>query len=75
MKLSLLFLIVAALLFLLSTVPKLSRSWMIGIGLVHGLFLVVAALLFLLSTVPKLSRPWSAGSGSPWHPTRLPSPR
>ncbi len=33
MKLSLLFLIVAALLFLLSTVPKLSRHRMIGVGL------------------------------------------
>jgi hypothetical protein len=33
MKLSLLFLIVAAVLFLLSTVPKISRPWMIGIGL------------------------------------------
>lgn len=33
MTLSVLFLIVAALFFVLSTVPKISRPWMIGIGL------------------------------------------
>jgi hypothetical protein len=33
MTFSVLFLIVAALLFALSTVPKLSRPWMVGIGL------------------------------------------
>jgi hypothetical protein len=33
MKLSMLFLIVAALLFLLSTVPKIQKPWMVGIGL------------------------------------------
>ena len=33
MKLSVLFLILAALLFVLSTVPKIQKPWMIGIGL------------------------------------------
>jgi hypothetical protein len=33
MTISVLFLIVAALLFLMSTVPKITRSWMIGVGL------------------------------------------
>jgi hypothetical protein len=33
MRLTVLFLGAAALLFLLSTVPKIQRSWMIGLGL------------------------------------------
>ena len=33
MTLSVLFLIIAALLFALSTIPRLQRPWMIGIGL------------------------------------------
>ena len=33
MKLSVLFLVVAAGLFVLSTIPKISRPWMIGVGL------------------------------------------
>jgi hypothetical protein len=33
MKLSLLFLIVAAVLFALSTIPKVQKPWMIGLGL------------------------------------------
>jgi hypothetical protein len=33
MTISLLFLIIAAILFVLSVLPKVSRAWMVGIGL------------------------------------------
>lgn len=33
MRLSMLFIILAAVLFVLSTIPKIQRPWMVGIGL------------------------------------------